>query len=431
LISFTPDGNLLVTVFEDNTVNVIDLWKKRKTLNQLKGHRAPVINVGFSRSKNQMITVSLDGTSRLWSLKQQTGQAEILKVIPNNEGQIRDISFNPQSNKIAFILENGDNKINDKSIQLLDLNKNQKVSLRVPKNKQFFSLKFSPDGKSLAASSESNSVYLWKLEPQKTQFQPQKILIDKKHESSNNVWSISFNPKKYYQLAAVSGKGEVSLLNLQTGQTYKKLRLTPYDDILNVEFSPDGQKLAINSANNVNAISLFWDLDKKNPLHSFVNTQNLINSISFSRDGQLLGAASRNSKVGFWKVDDFQKHDRFSPTPLKILLEGHRLNVRDLSFSSDSQEIATASDDGTVRLWDLQGGASLITFRDTDTNAQISSVGFSQDNQWIASGSTDGNVYLRKVLGLDESLKLACEEFKSYFMLNPDIRKELSVCNRI
>jgi len=73
-------------------------------------------------------------------------------------------------------------------------------------------------------------------------------------------------------------------------------------------------------------------------------------------------------------------------------LEGHRLAVNALAFSPDSAILATASDDGTIRLWETSGGRHLRTLEGHTEG--VSGVAFSPDGAQLAS------------IGGDETLRI-------------------------
>ena len=63
-----------------------------------------------------------------------------------------------------------------------------------------------------------------------------------------------------------------------------------------------------------------------------------------------------------------------------------------MSFSSDGQTLASASDDRTVRLWEVAGGQEKATLQ--GYTSVVHSVSISPDGQTLASGSLDGTVWL-------------------------------------
>jgi WD40 repeat protein/tetratricopeptide (TPR) repeat protein len=104
-------------------------------------------------------------------------------------------------------------------------------------------------------------------------------------------------------------------------------------------------------------------------------------SISFSSDGQLIASASRDKTVKLWRPNG----------ALVATLYGHQNSVTSVSFSPDSQLIASGSWDGTIRLWH-RDGTHRGTFR--GHVGPVYSVSFSPNGQQIASAGGDGTIRL-------------------------------------
>ena len=73
-------------------------------------------------------------------------------------------------------------------------------------------------------------------------------------------------------------------------------------------------------------------------------------------------------------------------------LEGHTGHVRAVTFSPDGKTLTSASNDGTIRLWDAITGAVRQTL-EWDNN-EISAVAFSPDGKTLASASYPGTIRL-------------------------------------
>src|SRR5688500_13733291 len=74
-------------------------------------------------------------------------------------------------------------------------------------------------------------------------------------------------------------------------------------------------------------------------------------SVAYSPDGRLLASASRDGTIKIWNVETGDE---------QTTLEGHSGQVLRLAFGSNNL-LASAGADKTVRLWDIAAGESIAT----------------------------------------------------------------------
>jgi len=111
-----------------------------------------------------------------------------------------------------------------------------------------------------------------------------------------------------------------------------------------------------------------------------------VNSISLSKDGEIIASASDDSTIKLWT----------SYGQEIATLIGHQGAVYSLSFSDRGKVLASGSQDGTVKLWS-QDGKLLTTI--TGHQGAVNSVSFSPDGKTIASGGVDGTLKLWNLQG--------------------------------
>jgi len=72
-------------------------------------------------------------------------------------------------------------------------------------------------------------------------------------------------------------------------------------------------------------------------------------------------------------------------------LRGHTSDIEVITLSPDGKRLATASDDGTIRMWTIADESSLVL---TGHDGPIETLAFSPDGTTLASGGSDGIVFL-------------------------------------
>jgi len=85
-------------------------------------------------------------------------------------------------------------------------------------------------------------------------------------------------------------------------------------------------------------------------------------------------------------------------------MSGHTGVVSSVVFSPDGKRLATASYDGTAKVWDAASGQELLAL--TEHTASLSSVAFSPDGKRLVTASWDKTVR-EYILPVEELIALA------------------------
>jgi len=107
----------------------------------------------------------------------------------------------------------------------------------------------------------------------------------------------------------------------------------------------------------------------------------VVTGVAFSPDGRRIASASYDGTVKVWDAGTGQE---------KLTLKGHTDPVTGVAFSPDGRRIASASGDYTVKVWDAGTGQETLTLK--GHTGPVTGVAFSPDGRRIASASHDETV---------------------------------------
>lgn len=211
--------------------------------------------------------------------------------------------------------------------------------------KPVYAVAFAPDGKLLAAACLDGTLTLWNVEQQT------------EHTTLNltdpvTAVAISLDGRT---LAAATWQGKVQLWDLPSLQPKHTLEgsVAPQAAMRIVEaiaFSNDSKQLVTGSWDTTMRL---WDVEKGTIVREFTGVEWSINSIAFAPDGKTIATGESRPEAGirFWDPAHSQwkwQLGAYSNT------ERHTFRVFGLAFSPDSRRLASASWDGSARVWDLE-----------------------------------------------------------------------------
>jgi serine/threonine protein kinase len=152
-----------------------------------------------------------------------------------------------------------------------------------------------------------------------------------------------------------------------------------------VSLRPSGidiTKLTPIEPTNAQNISLAQTLSRYFPFFLWES----VYSVAFSPDGQVLASGSDDGTIKLWEV----KTGRVINS-----LRGHSNLVSEVAFSPDGKVLASGSYDSTIKLWEVKTGRVINSLRGHSNH--VISVAFSPDGKVLASGSYDNTIKLWSV----------------------------------
>jgi len=290
-VQFGPDGRLLATASADKATLWDTTGQRRHTL---QGHRADLWGLSFSPDGSRLATGAADGTLRIWDTR--TGRP--MRTSTEHFQTILTVAFSPKGDSLATAEFGGDLAAADFCrVKVWDARTGERKAVFRNPGQQFTSLAFSPDGRCLAAGDSGGRV---------------------------TVWDVA---------------------------RAKAVRTLPGHKgwVRSVGFRPDGRRLA---AGHDDGTIVVWEVVTGERSLSLPGRWGPVWRLAWGRDGRRLTSfhwriGTEPAEVWLWDTVTGQGQLVLGPQDL----DGR---VHDVALSPDGGRLATAHEDGTVRIWSVK-----------------------------------------------------------------------------
>jgi WD40 repeat protein len=334
---------------------------------------------------------------RLWDVA--TGQ--LVRTLDDPQGGIA-LCFSPDSKRLATGNING-------LVRIWDAGTGREVR-NYPGFKAWVNaLAFAPDGKTLAmAGAESRTLYLWDVDSGKDQ-RP-----GPGHRGA--VEALGFTANGRFLISAGCGRDDdnqsICIWERDTGRLLH--HFGKFDArVLAFAFSGDGRKLAVaqehQSLPQVFEIPSGKSFDKfQTPVPSSKSdahgTELRFLALCFSADGRQLAGASADGKLYIWDNATGKCHHCW---------QAHPCTITSLAFTPDGNKLLSTAEDHTTRLWDVKTGQELLQLTQGEVDS-LNCLRISPDGNLAAAigAANDGTVYLWDLESGKELRRLATRRIK-------------------
>jgi len=364
-----------------------DVWKPRAVLT---GHFGEVSSLVFSPTKDRFVSGSRDGSLRTW--KTQTGETEFR--LDGHQGGVSGLAFNKDGTMLASAGGIGHNR---GEVKYWNPATGKMTAVYHGLSDRILGVAFSRDDK-LAAGGSDGMIRLW----------DQRLSNEAIHFRGDTqcIYTLAFSPDGRH-LAFAGHDGRIRLWSSNGGQELLVINGAVQVEVVALG-EGSGQLLACAGQNGAVGEVHVWDLDANEIKHTFRDHKHNIHALCFSPPG----GEGQGVRGGRWLASGgedmvIRVYDLSHPASAPLTLSGHSGRVLGLAFHPEKHILASASDDDTIRLWDIKpphpfpsppggegqevrGGRLLHVLKGHENS--VLSVAFSPNGQYLASGSFDKTV---------------------------------------
>jgi RNA polymerase sigma factor (sigma-70 family) len=440
-VAFSPDGKRLASGC-GQTVREWDLDSNAEPLVIAKAHEQNVVSVAFAADSKTLIS----GGYHFKDATKESGRTSIrsvggVRLWDAATGKLlRELQADEAAEGSCSIAVSADGKLlaaayRDR-IRIWDLATSRLVRDITDYQNRFGprsqDLAFSPDGKLLAVGRGDNAVRVWKVATGERH-------LDFPLSHTDTLDAVAYSPDG--RLVFTGGRdGFVRVWDVAAARELRKLEVAKGLSAASaVAVSPDGVTVVAGGyestpAGFVGRLKL-WEVATGKELPA-EQPKGRVSAVAFAPDGKTLAMAEWQADLKQLPVPGGDGHILLcDPTTgeQRARLTGHGGRIDSLRFAPDGKSLVSASEDGTVRVWDSAAGTEHSRLDLGGRGQRLVAAAFSADTKTVVTSEPSGSpLTLRHIATGKELAQIqVAGNGGSFLALSPDGRVLACGCHPV
>ena len=336
ITSLSGSNHSFASLSLNGDINLLDLANQSGPTSVFQGHQVGITSLAVDGSSGVFFTCDYEGVIMKWDLNNPEISAQKLsgedkKSINNacHQGRIVDLVLHPNNSTLQSVGFDDKLRICDKTIGTFGANDAIPSVLNL--SSQPKAIEVTPEGLVVVLMHDSIAIYdnfNVKLEEKIASFEPMSLAVKNDDE------------------IAIGGKDrKVYIYNISSGSTFELTKTIegPQGEIACIQYSPDGQYLAMGDSNR--EVQVFDATTWENKIRNkFVFHTTRVTSLAWHADSKRIITGSGDASMILWNIE--------TPMKRKAFNHAHKDGVSKVAWVSEN-EVVSVGADACVGIWDV------------------------------------------------------------------------------
>ncbi len=353
-IALTADGEVVAAIGSDRSARV---WSASsgELLRELEGLESSALDVAIAADGGRVAVSDSDGKILIWEGETVTPT----RIVPAHRGKARRVVFHPDGRRLATAGADG-------VVALWDAADGTRLETFCRDLSGPAALAFDREGKRLAAGGADGELRAWRVGLGTRPSEPR---------GHRGIWlTAAFDPTGELLASGDRNHPEILLWDVESGASRGRLA-GHQGGIRSLFFHPEGRLLA--SAGADGAVRI-WNHRDGEPVSALLGHAGAASAVAYGPDGTL-ASGDESGVLRLWNSGDGS---------LRAEIPAHEQAIARIAFDPSGDELASASADGSILLWNPRNGASRGSLHRAERSGLLG-VDYSPDGRFLAHGRED------------------------------------------